>query len=324
MFTAKVRHYLMLFLKGVAMGAADVVPGVSGGTVAFISGIYEELIESLRRIDLSAVKCLWERGPVAAWHHVNGNFLLAVFAGVALSLLSLAKIISHAMEAYPILVWSFFLGLVCASVIYVARQLRRWGIGELLALAAGAAFALGITLANPAQLPDTWWMLFLAGGIAICAMILPGISGSFILLLLGLYATFLQAISNFDLVPLVSFLAGCVFGLLAFSHVLSWLLRHYHGVTLAVLTGFLLGSLQMLWPWKHAVAFYNQYGEMAPLIQEPLIQKNVLPAQYAMLTGEDPQVLVAILAAMLGVALVFGLEFLAQKGAEKAQASEEV
>lgn len=309
MIAANVRRYLTLVLKGMAMGAADVVPGVSGGTIAFISGIYEELIESLRRINISALKLLWQKGPGAAWDYINGNFLLAVFAGVGLSLLSLARVISYAMETQPILIWSFFFGLVCASVIYVARQLERWGIAEATALIVGTTMALGISLSNPAQLPDSGWMLFIAGGIAICAMILPGISGSFILLLLGLYSTFLKAITEFDLLALGSFGAGCVFGLLAFSHVLSWLLKRYHGATLAALTGFLVGSLQMIWPWKHTVAFYeNRHGEM-----EPLIQENLLPGQYAALVGENSQVLTALLAAVIGVVLVLGLEFFAGK-----------
>lgn len=291
------------------MGAADVVPGVSGGTVAFISGIYEELIDSLRRINLPALKLLWEQGPAAAWGYINGNFLLAIFAGVGLSLLSLARVISYAMEAYPILIWSFFFGLVGASVVYVARQLERWGIVEAVALIAGTLIALGIALSNPAQLPDSWWMLFIAGAIAICAMILPGISGSFILLMLGLYSTFLQAISNFDVVTLGSFAAGCILGLLAFSHVLSWLLKHHHGATLATLTGFLLGSLQMIWPWKRTVQFYeNRHGEM-----EALIQENLLPGQYASLVGENPQVGAAVLVALVGVTLVLGLEMVAGK-----------
>ncbi|MEX1033447.1 MAG: DUF368 domain-containing protein [Cellvibrionaceae bacterium] len=307
---SKVRRYLALFLKGAAMGAADVVPGVSGGTIAFISGIYEELIESLRHIGPSAAKLLWTRGPAAAWEYINGNFLLAVFAGVAASLFSLARIISFAMQAYPVLVWSFFFGLVLASVIYVARQLEQWRWVEVVALISGALLALGIALSNPAQLPDAWWMIFLAGAVAICAMILPGISGSFILLLLGLYTTFLRAISELDLLILASFVAGCACGLVAFSHVLSWLLRRYHGATLATLTGFLLGSLQMIWPWKHTVTFFeNRHGEM-----EPLIQENVLPGQYATLMGDDPQLLGAVLAATIGVVLVLGLELSAQNG----------
>lgn len=308
--SAAARRYLVVILKGMAMGAADVVPGVSGGTIAFISGIYEELIESLRKIDLGAVQTLRCHGPVAAWRHVNGNFLLAVFTGVVISFLSLANFISYAMEAWPILVWAFFFGLVLASVIYVARQLERWRLVEFVGLIGGALLAVGITLANPAQLPGSWWMLAIAGAIAICAMILPGISGSFILLMMGLYSTFLQALKSVDLAILASFGLGCLIGLLAFSHVLSWLLRHYHGATLATLTGFLLGSLQMIWPWKHTLHFYeNRHGEL-----EPLVQQNVLPAEFAALTGEHAQLLGAIIAALVGVALVLGLELIAQKG----------
>jgi putative membrane protein len=308
--SAAARRYLVLILKGMAMGAADVVPGVSGGTIAFISGIYEELIESLRKIDITALQTLRNQGPVAAWHWINGNFLLAIFAGVAVSLFSLANVITYAMETWPILVWAFFFGLVLASVIYVSRQLERWRLVEFVCLLGGVLLAAGITAANPAQLPDSWWMLTIAGAIAICAMILPGISGSFILLLMGLYSTFLHAISSFDVLSLASFGIGCVVGLLAFSHLLSWLLRHYHGATLATLTGFLLGSLQMIWPWKQTLRFYeNRHGEL-----EPLIQENVLPGQYAVLTDQDPQVLGAIVAALIGVALVLGLELMAQKG----------
>ncbi|MGQ9426746.1 DUF368 domain-containing protein [Gilvimarinus sp. F26214L] len=303
-------RYPGLFLRGMAMGAADVVPGVSGGTVAFITGIYEELIDSLRRFDLAALTVLFSEGPGAAWKHVNGNFLLALFAGVALSLLTLARIITYSLETWPILVWSFFFGLVCASAIYVARQLKGWAAAEVVTFLLGIAVAAGITMANPAQLPDSPWVLFLGGSIAICAMILPGISGSFILLLLGLYPVFLQAISTFDLVPLASFGAGCVVGLLAFSHVLSWLLHRFHGPTLAALTGFLVGSLQMIWPWKQTVTSYqNRHGEW-----EPLVQRNLLPEQYATLVGEDPLLMGAILAAILGVALVLGLEWIGQRG----------
>lgn len=304
------RDYLVLVLKGMAMGAADVVPGVSGGTIAFISGIYEELIDSLRSIDLSALKVLREKGIAATWQHINGNFLLALFAGVFVSLFSLAQLISYAMEAWPIVVWAFFFGLVCASTIYVARQLERWRLWEAISLALGALMAFGLTQANPAQLPDTWWMLGLAGAVAICAMILPGISGTFILLLLGLYPTFLAAIINFDVLILASFGLGCVLGLLSFSHLLSWLLHRFHGLTLACLTGFLLGSLQMIWPWKQTVLYYeNRHGEQVPLVQE-----NLWPGEYAEMFGSDPQQWLALLAAVIGVVLVLGLEQIAQKG----------
>lgn len=291
------------------MGAADVVPGVSGGTVAFISGVYEELIESLRSINLGAVQALRQDGLRAAWQHINGNFLLTIFAGVLLSLFSLARAIVYAMETWPILVWGFFFGLVSASIIYVARQLECWRFKEAVALVAGLLMALALGFANPAQLPDTWWMLSIAGSIAICAMILPGVSGTYILLLLGLYSTFLQAISQFQIMVLASFGIGCVVGLLSFSHLLSWLLRHYHSTTMAVLTGFLVGSLQMIWPWRHAVSFYeNRQGEM-----EPLVYELVMPGNYAEVTGQDPMMAGVILAALIGIALVAGLELWAAK-----------
>lgn len=291
------------------MGAADVVPGVSGGTVAFISGIYEELLNSLRSINLGVLQTLRESGLAAAWRHINGTFLLAVFSGALVSLFSLARFIVYALERWPVLIWAFFFGLVCASTIHVARQLERWGIREVIALIVGLVIALAINMANPTQLPDTWWMLTIAGAIAICAMILPGMSGTYILLLLGLYSTFLQAVSQFQLLILLSFGVGCVVGLLSFSHLLSWLLRHYHSTTMAVLTGFLIGSLQMIWPWRHVVSYYeNRHGEM-----EPLAHELVMPGAYAALTGKDPMVAGVIVAVITGIILVAGLELWAAR-----------
>lgn len=291
------------------MGAADSVPGVSGGTVAFISGIYQELVDSLRSINHKAFQTFCSQGVVPAWRQINGTFLLAVFGGALLSLFSLAGIIVHAMERWPEIIWAFFFGLVCASAIYVARQLDRWRLAQILSLAAGLGLALALNFANPAQLPDTWWMLSLAGALAICAMILPGMSGTYVLLLLGLYPTFLRAITEFQILVLASFGVGCVVGLLSFSHVLSWLLRSHYNNTMAVLTGFLLGSLQMIWPWRHTVSFYeNRHGEM-----EPLVQELVLPSTYAELAGKDPMLGGVILAALGGMLLVASLEFWASR-----------
>lgn len=303
------KRYLTVFFKGMAMGAADAVPGVSGGTVAFVSGIYQELVDSLRSINFQALQTLRTQGMASAWRQINGNFLLAVFGGALLSLFSLASVIMYAMEHWPEIIWAFFFGLVCASTIYVARQLERWRLAEILALAVGLTMALGLNMANPTQLPDTWWVLSLAGSVAICAMILPGISGTYVLLLLGLYSTFLRAIAEFQILVLASFGLGCVIGLLSFAHVLSWLLRRYHSTTMAVLTGFLLGSLQMIWPWRHTLRFYeNRHGEM-----EPMAQELVLPSAYAEMTGRDPMVAGVILAAIIGVLLVAGLELWAAR-----------
>lgn len=303
------RRYLLLLIKGMAMGAGDVVPGVSGGTIAFITGIYEELIDSIKSIDHHALKTLWQRGPLAAWRQINGNFLLAVFGGVLISVISLARLIEQAMEHNPILIWSFFFGLVCASAVYVGRQIDRWRWVEIAALVAGIVAALAIGLVKPAQLPDYWWVITLAGAVAICAMILPGISGAFILVLLGLYPTVLEAITGVDIGLLAAFALGCGLGLLGFSRLLSWLLHHYHSATLATLTGFLLGSLNLLWPWKQTLETYrDRHGELVPLVQ-----KNVSATEYAALLGRDSQWLLACVAMAVGVILVLGMEYLARK-----------
>ena len=264
-----IRYYFLLFIRGVAMGAADVVPGVSGGTIAFITGIYEELIDSIRSIGLPTLATLFRSGPVQAWKDINGNFLLAVFGGILLSLFSLANLIEWALGNYPILVWSFFWGLVLASVWHLVKQMRPLTPGLWGWLLLGAVIALGISVLRPVALPGYWWVMTLGGGIAICAMILPGVSGSFLLLLLGLYPVFIDALSDLRWGLLISFAAGAGVGLLLFSRVLSWLLHHYHRPTLAVLTGFLLGSLNVIWPWKQVVETrLDRHGEAIPVVQD--------------------------------------------------------
>lgn len=301
------KAYSGLFLKGMAMGAADVVPGVSGGTIAFITEIYDELLHSLGQLNVKALVVWKQEGFAAAWRHINGGFLLVLFSGVLLSLKTFAEIITYALEVYPIVVWSFFFGLILASVIYFARQQGSWRWQHYLACVIGAAVVFAVSLASPAQLPGDWWMLFIGGFIAICAMILPGVSGSFLLLLMGLYPVFLQALTNFDLVALASFGAGCVCGLLAFSRVLSWLLDTYEKVTMAVLIGFLIGSLNVTWPWKQTLATtVDRHGE-----EIPLTQANVLPGQFEALTGQDAMLLAAVLSFIIGAALVLSSEYIA-------------
>lgn len=304
------KAYSGLFVRGMAMGAADVVPGVSGGTIAFITGIYDELLHSLQQINVKALLILKDEGIAAAWRYINGGFLLAVFAGVLLSLKTFAEVITIALEVYPILVWAFFFGLILASILYFARQQSGWRWKHWLACAAGAAVVFGVSLASPAQLPGHWWMLFLGGFIAICAMILPGISGSFLLLLMGLYPVFLKALSDFDLLSLASFGAGCVCGLLSFSRVLAWLLDSYHRVTLAVLIGFLVGSLNVTWPWKQTLATtVDRHGEVIPLTQA-----NVLPGTFEALTGQDAMLGGAVAFFVLGSLLVLLSEYFAHRG----------
>ncbi|AFU98189.1 membrane protein [Simiduia agarivorans SA1 = DSM 21679] len=301
-----------MYLKGMAMGAADVVPGVSGGTVAFVTGIYDDFLNSLRSIRPATVKLLLREGPGAAWLAINGNFLLAVVAGIVTSLFSFAGLISYCLQTYPLLVWSLFFGLILASALYMFRQLETRGSGEWVALVAGLLIAWLISIVRPTDFPPYDWMLFFAGALAICAMILPGISGSFILLLIGAYPLFLHALKTPDLVMLSYFLAGCIVGLLSFSHFLGWLLRRFRAKTLALLTGFLFGSLSVIWPWKEVVQTrINSRGE-----EVPFIQNNVLPAVYEQATGLDSQWPACVLAMLVGITLVFGIEWLAAKLAQ--------
>ncbi len=302
------KQFLLLFLKGLAMGAADVVPGVSGGTIAFISGIYDELLDSLKRLTPSAPLIWYRQGWLAFWAHINGTFLLTLFSGVLLSIFSLANIVSYALEHHAILVWGFFFGLILAAIIYIGKQLPLRSPAVWLALAVGTLVALAISLGKPAQLPGDWWMIMAAGSIAICAMILPGVSGSFILLLMGVYPVILRAVTEVNVLLLASFLVGAIVGLLLFSHFLSWLLHRFRAMTLAVLTGFLVGSLSIVWPWKQTLAtFTDLHGDELPLVQE-----NILPAQYAELVGADPHTWVVVLLALFGLSLVLGLESLAK------------
>lgn len=297
------------------MGAADVVPGVSGGTIAFITGIYEELIESLRSIGPAAVGILLQRGFAAFWQHINGAFLLAVFAGICLSLVSLAQVISFALESYPILVWSFFFGLVLASTVLMLRHLPGWKFSYLVCFLIGAVFAFAIAEVRPTTLPNVWWVFVASGAVAICAMILPGISGSFILLLIGVYGYFIDALQTLNLITLGSFALGCVVGLLGFSHLLSWLLKRFHDLTIALLTGFLLGSLNVIWPWKLVLeTTLNRHGEIIPLVQE-----NVLPWSYSAATGLNSQLPETIVCLLVGFTLVFLVEYLAKLAGNEAK-----
>ncbi|AFC24996.1 DUF368 domain-containing protein [Saprospira grandis] len=301
-------QHLFTFLKGMAMGAADVVPGVSGGTVAFITGIYERLLRGIKGVNLESLKVLQRQGIAAFWTAIDGNFLLALFGGIFVSVLSLASLLSSALEHYPQLLWSFFMGLVLASALYVGRQIKWNNLPSIVLLIMGAGIAYGITLFVPTEMPKSYPMAFISGAIAICAMILPGISGSFILLLMGMYKHVIEAIHERDILFLLVFMMGCGLGLLSFARILSWLFEHYRSAALALLTGFMLGSLPKIWPWQNVIQTrINSHGE-----EEPFLFQSVLPNAYE---GE-PYLLGASLLALLGFALVFGLERLGQKTGE--------
>ncbi len=290
------------------MGAADVVPGVSGGTIAFISGIYEELLNSISSFNLSLFSVLKNEGFKKVWKMVNGRFLLALFIGICISVLSLAKLIENLLENHPILIWSFFFGLVLASIIYIAKQIKIWNIKSYLYLIFGLIFAYYITTLNPVISQNSSpWFLFLAGMIAICAMILPGISGSFILVLLGAYKPILNAINTKDFFSVVIFMAGAILGLLTFSRVLKWLFSKYKNYTLALLIGFIAGSLNKIWPWKETISWRtNSKG-----IEVPFNTTSVSPLSF----DGDSKLLMAGLLAIIGFGLILLLEKLAVKKA---------
>lgn len=292
------------------MGAADVVPGVSGGTVAFITGIYDMLLESIRRVNPSLFG-IWRRdGFKAAFNHINGFFLIALFGGILTSILTLAKFISWALETHPVPVWSFFFGLILVSVYHMLKQVEQRTLSRFLCLVLGVVFAYTITVLQPLQMDPTHLNIFLAGMIAICAMILPGISGSFILLILGMYGPVLGAVKGLQLDIMALFAFGCLIGLLSFSHVLSWLLKRFRDFALVFLTGLMLGTLPKLWPWKETISWRtNSSGEQVPLIQE-----NLSPFNFELVTGHPSQLAIAVVMMLIGIGLVLGLEKVGERG----------
>ncbi|MDN3681992.1 DUF368 domain-containing protein [Vibrio tapetis subsp. quintayensis] len=302
-------NLLKTFFKGVAMGAADVVPGVSGGTIAFITGIYDTLLESIRRINPSLFG-IWKReGFKAAFAHINGVFLITLFSGIISSILTLAKLISWLLVTHPIPTWSFFFGLIIISVIHVLKEVERRDLFTGLFFVFGVFFAYGITVLSPLQMSDTNLNVFFAGSIAICAMILPGISGSFILLLLGMYAPVLAAAKGLQIDVLMLFALGCAAGLLSFSHVLSWLLKRFRSFTLMFLTGLMLGTLPKIWPWKETISWRtNSKGE-----EVPLLQHNLSPFEFESITSEPSHVVLAVVMMLAGIGLVWGLEKFSSK-----------
>lgn len=293
-----------VFLRGMAMGAADVVPGVSGGTVAFVTGIYDELLDTLSAVDLRAWRVWREEGFRRLWQHLNGVFLLALFSGIFTSILSLAQLIEYLLATYPEPVWGFFFGLIVASVVHVGRSIPHWRGGVIVALVVGMMVAYGITRLPPLSVSTHLAVFFFSGMLAICAMILPGISGSFILLLLGMYQPVLAAVKGFQVSVLAVFCLGCGMGLLLFSRILSWMLHHYRALTLALLTGFMVGSLDRIWPWKHTLSWrVDRHGEQVPALQE-----SVLPWSYEALTGQAPVLGITLVCGLLGIVIVVLLE----------------
>lgn len=319
--------YAIVTFKGMAMGAADVVPGVSGGTIAFISGIYEELLTTIDNINIGLFKTWKNQGFKSMWQEYNLGFLTSLFLGVFISIFSLAKIISYLLETYPIVIWSFFFGLVVASVLYIGKQIKKWSVPIIIAVIIGVAIAYFITKAVPSQAPDAIYFFFLSGCIAIIAMILPGISGSFILVILGSYALVLGALTDFingimagdwevvktNFVKVLVFILGCILGLKIFSKALKWMFANKKELTLAVLTGFMIGSLNKIWPWKEVLSSrIDRHGE-----EVPLLENSILPTSFE----GDPQLMIAILFSIVGFAVIFLLEYLASNKRTNANAN---
>jgi len=294
----------MVTLKGMAMGAADVVPGVSGGTIAFISGIYEELITSINNIKPSLLSVWKKEGFKTFWECLNGNFLVALFLGIFISVLSLAKFLSWLLENEAVLLWSFFFGLVLASIFLVGKEIKKWNFVSVFMLILGASIAYFITTLPPNDSVDTLPYLFLSGALAVCAMILPGISGAFILVLLGSYKTILDAVHERDLLMVGTVAVGAIFGLLSFARLLKWMFKNYRNSTLAVLTGFILGSLSKIWPWKKILETKVFDDKIIPIKEQ-----NISPFHF----DGDPQLFTAIGLAVAGFSLIFILERLAAK-----------
>ena len=295
----RIKDYAVLTLKGMAMGAADVVPGVSGGTIAFIAGIYDELINSIKSINMHSLKLLFTGKIAAFWKAVNGNFLFALLLGIAISVFSLAKLITYLLLNEPVLVWSFFFGLVLASTWFVTKDIKGWNWKTVAGFVGGAVIAYYITVATPAETSTNLMFIFLCGAIAICAMILPGISGSFILVLLGKYFYVMEAVKTLDLVVLGVFAFGAALGITSFSRVLSYALKNFRNITLSVLSGFMLGSLNKVWPWKEVEKLVSDGHEV-------MIEHNIAP---------NTEVAEAVVLMLIGFSLVYVLEKISAKKA---------
>lgn len=301
----RLKDYLIISFKGLAMGAADAVPGVSGGTIAFISGIYVELIQTISNVNISLFKTLLYKGFKSFWKTLNGNFILALLSGIIISFVSFMKLAKYLLEYHSVLIWSFFFGLIIASIYFVGKQITKWNMATIVSLIAGASIAFYISKVPSMATNESPWFLFIAGAIAICAMILPGISGSFILIILGAYKTLSDAIHDFNFKKIIIFAGGAIIGLLSFSHVLKWLFKNYHNATLALLTGFIFGSLNKVWPWKKTLTWrINSKG-----IKTPLLQESVSPILFE---GNN-QILFALALIILGFLTIFILEKVGSK-----------
>ena len=301
-----IHSQLLLFLRGVAMGAVDLVPGVSAGTIALVTGIYGELINTIKSFNLTALKILKNDGIGAAWQHINGQFLVILLSGILFSLFTFAGLMRFLLATFPLQLWCFFMGLIISSVVYLLRQNPPSKPYLIALLITGIMVASVFSVIPSAVLGTGYLSIFFAGSIALCAMILPGISGSFILVLLGLYPMFINALASFQIDFLIVFAMGGIIGLMLLSRILSWLMNHYKSAVIATMSGFLLGSLSIIWPWKNIAAkVISSETELAVGAQ------NILPQNYLAAVGQEPYLLSSSLAFVFGLLIVFLVEKLA-------------
>ena len=328
--------YLFAALKGAAMGAANVIPGVSGGTIAFITGIYERLINAIKSCGPTAVKLLLNRKFKEFAKHTDFWFLAAIAIGAVVSIVALAGFLENAFKNHPIPTWAFFFGLILASIWGVGKMVKRWGLGAIVSLIAGLGAAIGLLFLPQGSGNDDPLFLVICGAVAISSMIIPGVSGSFVLLVMGNYALVLGAISDRKFGILIPFGIGCVLGLILLSHILSWIFKHHHDIAVALITGFIAGSLVLIWPWKDTVYKTDENGayivktEDRKLVARPgsieAVRSSLQDEEELVTTGyknwhappmKEKSTMPAILLAVGGAALVFLIEWLGAKFGRK-------
>lgn len=298
------KEYFGLFLKGVAMGTANIIPGVSGGTIALITGIFERLINSIKSFNLIALKLILKGDFKGFAKHTDLYFLIVLFAGVGFAIISLARIFDFLFNEYPVYIWSYFFGLILASVYFVGKTVSKWTTGTVIAFLIGSSIAIALTFMNPAAENDDFFYLIICGVAAVCSMILPGISGSFVLILMGNYQLVaIDAINNLRFEVLLPVLIGAVFGLLGFSYLLSWIFKKFRDMTIALLTGFILGSLGIIWPWKNVVYMLDATGEMILKSGEPIVERYMMAAPVI-----NTEFFIAIFIMLIGIASIWIIE----------------
>jgi len=304
------KNYSILFIKGIGMGVANVIPGVSGGTIALITGIFERLVNAIKSFDLKALKLLFGFKFKLFADHTDFYFLISILFGVFVAIISLARLFDYLFVNYPVYIWSYFFGLVLASVYFVGKTVEKWNLGVILTFIIGSAIAIAVSIMNPSAENDNFFFLILCGVVAICSMILPGLSGSFVLVLMGNYKlVMIDAVNNLDLAILAPVAVGAIVGIIAFSHLLSWVFKRYRNKTISLLTGFILGSISILWPWKKTIYMLNDLGDVILKKGQPIIQKyeQVLPSSY------NSEFWFALFFIFLGIMSIWIIESLAKK-----------